>query len=245
MIIHSNDTLNISKEQLALWSDRTGMAVEIIHNGRNTIWKVPYGAIAVKSFSDSLKNRIIYIFRKSKAEKSYTNALALLSRGIDTPAPYGYIEKRGTFNFLLASEYICKYEQRIPLKDAIMRYGRECLSAFAGFAARLHQNGIRHDDLNNTNVRVAVDADRNFIFSLIDLNRMKIYPPGQPVPEKECFANLCRFCSFDSEYIFFLKKYLEARDMPPAQLSSAIKAKKRHDRKVDTIKCFKRLFKKK
>lgn len=244
IIIHNNSTLGISKKQLLEWSEYEGKNTEIIHSGRNQV-KLIKGfqyAITIKRFSNKLKNKCIYAFRKSKARKSYENAVILLSRGIDTPDPYGYIEKRGILNILLNSEYYCKYEERLTLYEAILIYGRECLDAFAEFVARLHQNGIRHDDLNNSNVRVSVDDNRNFIFSLIDLNRMKIYPLDHVVPEKECFENICRFSSLDNDYIFFVMKYIEVRNMKHAKFSDALAAKNYHDWKIDAKKWFKQLI---
>lgn len=237
-----NPNVDITKKQLFELS--SGKDSEIIHQGRNQIKliKSQPSWLTVKSFSQSLKNRIVYSVFKSKAHKSYDNALILLNRGINTPLPYGYIECRNCLGMLMHSEYICEYQYSLTLYEAILEYGRECLGAFAEFVARLHENGIRHDDLNNSNVRVNVDEQHNFSFSLIDLNRMKIYKDGMEVPEKECFRNICRFSSFDSDYIYFVMKYIETRNMTSEKFNCAVSYKKNHDKKVDAKKYFKKLI---
>lgn len=245
-VVRNNESLDISCERLLEWSDKADENVVLIHRGRNQIWlidKESDKAVAVKSFSKALKSRLIYAFRKSKARRSFENALILLSRGVATPQPYGYIEKHGMLNTLIASEYICEYEDSLSLYDAIVRYGRECLGAFAEFVARLHRNGIRHDDLNNSNVRVSLHGN-NFTFSLIDLNRMKIYKPDETVPEKECFENLCKFCSLDNDYIYFVRKYIEARNMSEHIYGKIIDVKRKHDKGVERKRRLKKFFRK-
>lgn len=217
---------------------------EIIHSGRNQIWKVENGgdAVTVKRFSRSLKNRILYSARKSKARKSYDNAVILRSRGISTPEPCGYKEIRGVFNTLVDSYYICRYEESLSLRAALERYGDECMTAFASFVARLHEQGIRHDDLNNTNVRVRVAAGGQYEFSLIDLNRMKIYPEGASVPPEESFRNICRFGYFDDSFRLFVGKYTAARSMDWNMAQQALAVKERHERRIERKKKFKRLI---
>ena len=239
-----NPNVEITEKQLLYLADFSGKDSEIIHFGRNRIKliKSQPAWITVKRFSQSLKNKIIYSFVRSKARKSYENALTILSRCINTPLPYGYIENRNWAGILLQSKYICEYHYSMTLYEAVLKYGRECLGAFAVFVARLHDNGIRHDDLNNSNVRVNVDEQNNFSFSLIDLNRMKIYKAGKEVPEKECFKNICRFSTLDSDYIYFVIKYIETRNMTSEKLKSAVNCKKNHDKKVDAKKWFKKLI---
>ena len=239
-----NPNVDITEKQLLYLAHFSGKDSEIIHYGRNQIKliKTQPAWVTIKRFSQSLKNKIIYSVLKSKAHKSYDNALILLKRGIKTPLPYGYIEYRNRAWLLMRSEYICKYQYSLTLYEAILKYGRECLGAFAVFVAQLHDNGIRHDDLNNSNVRVNVDEQNNFSFSLIDLNRMKIYKAGKEVPEKECFKNICRFSTLDNDYIYFVMKYIETRNMTSEKLNNAINCKKNHDKKVDAKKWFKKLI---
>ena len=244
LVVQNNEHSGVSRSKIREWSAATDEYSEVIYRGRNLIRliKEPNRAAAVKIFSKSLKNKLIYAIRKSKAKKSFDNALVLINRGIGTPVPYGYIEKRGMFNILLMSEYLCEYDDRLSLHDAIKKRGRECLAAFAEFVAELHRKGIRHDDLNDSNVRVSVCENR-FSFSLIDLNRMKIYGPNKAVPEKECFRNLCRFCELDNEYIYFVKKYIAAGNLPASSFATIMDIKRKHDKGVERKRQFKKFFK--
>lgn len=211
---------------------------EILHKGRNTlslaVWE---GAcLVVKDFGRSLLGGYDYIFRKSKARRSYENARELIERGICTPRPVAYRECRNRLTRrLIGGSYICTYEESQPLKDFYETADRHFISCFAAFVAELHCKGIRHDDLNNTNVRV-VCKDDSYKFSLIDLNRMRIYPSGKEVPLSSCPDNLTRFSSLDDNFLLFAKEYVRIRQLPSSFLDVIVKAKKRHDRKVDRKK---------
>lgn len=236
-----NPACGLSNSELSDIALTDALKGEIIYRGRNLIKLVhcdPY-PITIKCFSQSFKNRLIYAIRRSKARRSYENALELIRRGFDTPLPYGYIESRRYINTLSGSYYICRYEERLSLYDAILAYGHNCLAAFATYVVSLHINGIRHDDLNNSNVRVHVDSDGEFHFSLIDLNRMKIYRNGKIVPKKECFKNICRFCELGNYFFYFVMKYVEARNMPPEKAERAIAIKRKFDKRVAARKWFK------
>lgn len=242
--ININDDSGIDYSEMFDIATKSDKA-EVLHFGRNRVLKVnsSIGPVVVKCFNKGLKNRLLYSFRQSKACKSYKNATELLARGIQTPMPVGFVEFRSASGLLRGAYYVSGYEVRMTLYEAILKYGRACLAAFAEFVAELHIKGIRHDDLNNSNVRVSVEDERIFSFSLIDLNRMKIYPRGQCVPNDECFKNICRFSSLDDDYIYFVMKYIEHRNMPDKASACALEAKKRHDTIVDAKKWFNKLIK--
>jgi len=217
-----------------------------IHIGRNRLWRtqVLRHVLAVKQFKTDIRSRIAYSIARSKAQRSFAHACELMRRGVDTPTPVAYVEQRGAAGMLIGSWYICVYTEAPPLVEALHKYGRECLDDFAVFTANLHSKGIRHDDLNNTNVRIEIKNDGGFDFSLIDLNRMKIYPQGMPVPLDECLKNICRFCPFDDNYLYFLKSYLVASKLPEGLYAEAIEVKKRHDKAGRRKNLIKKLFRK-
>lgn len=219
---------------------------DVLHSARNTIWKFCDGdlKIAVKKFRNSFKTMFLYSIRKSKARRSYENALLLMKRGDLTPEPIGYVESRGIMHTLLASWYLCEFKDSISLDEAIDEYGLPCIKQFALFVARLHENGIRHDDLNSTNVRVFIDSAGDISFALIDLNRMKIYESGKTVPLNECFGNICRFSNHDEKFLCFVNAYIDARQLPDRFYNIMISVKKKHDRRVDMKKYIKKLFSK-
>lgn len=219
-------------------------SVRLIYQGRNSLRSVDTGrmTLVVKDFSRTFKNRLLYASRRSKACKSYENALELLRRGILTPAPVGYVERRTASGMLACSFYVSEFDDTMELGDYLDGGGHEALHAFACFMARLHKAGIRHDDLNRTNVRVVVADDGTPVFSLIDLNRMKIYPAGAEVPVDDSFRNLCRFSPLDDGFRYFVGVYLSQRGFDLSLAGRAIEIKQAHNRRVDRKKWFKRTF---
>ncbi len=243
VVVEVNSFLGITDNELLAFVLESNGGEVLLHDARNRISRCRLnGRILVKKeFGRTLWSRIIYAIRKSKAQRSFANALELLDRGVATPDPVGYIDWRGVMNTLDRSCYICDYEESVSLYECVVSYGRECLSAFAKFVAYLHEKGILHDDLNNTNVRVTRDTNGDFKFSLIDLNRMRFYKHGVMIPLNECFRNICRFSSLDDDYLYFVGQYLFYREMPRRLMSKAIDIKKRHDRRYDFKKRLKKL----
>lgn len=213
-----------------------------IYNGRNTLWAATFRgqSVVVKQFRSDIKSRIVYALFSSKASRSLHNAVEISRRGIDTPAPVASAEWRGKCHGLLKSYYICEETSTIDLAEAFERYGREAVESFASFVAELHKKGIRHDDLNNTNVRVTRNADGTLTFSLIDLNRMKLY--NGPVPLARCFRNMCRFSRPDENFKIFLKEYLRVRKLPEHYYDAALAVKLRHEKRVTRKKRLKSLL---
>lgn len=218
---------------------------EIIYKGRNEIIRITFNNcdIVVKQFGKSVKNGIVYSFRKSKAKKSFENALTLLERGILTPRPLMWSERRSRSNYLLESCYICDYVETLSLCEAIDIYNEICIVAFAEFVASLHEKGILHHDLNNTNVRVKVDSQDRLTFSLIDLNRMTFYESGDKIPIKKRFANICKFSSFDDSFVLFAENYIRFAQIAPGLTKDLFKIKSDHDHAVDRKKKFKSIIK--
>lgn len=220
-------------------------AQEVIHDGRNKLLRAKWqnSDIVLKTFGRPLLRGWEYVLRKSKARRSYENAMTLLERGIDTPAPIAYSERRaaGTKR-LISCTYICRYEPSQALADFYDNADSQFIRDFARFVAALHEKGIRHDDLNNTNIRVK-GQNSTLTFSLIDLNRMRIYPAGQAVPLDECLVNITRFSGLDNTFASFVDEYLKARNLPYSLKAKAIQVKKEHDDSVSRKKKLKRLFK--
>lgn len=192
----------------------------IIYEGRNKLWlaKLVDLDVVVKNFGHSVLVGWEYIFRKSKAKRSFENAVKLIERGVHTPAPIAYREERSTLtNRLIGCSYICLFDDSKPLKDYFETGEPQFIKAFAAFVAYLHEHGIRHDDLNNTNVRVSL-LNGKYLFSLIDLNRMHFYSRWHPVPLNECFDNVTRFSCFDDAFLLFINEYLKARKLHHALL---------------------------
>lgn len=214
--------------RMALDGKLDNMGTEI-YRGRNTIRTVEQDGttMAVKYFSRSLKNRLVYAIWSSKARRSYEHANELLNRGIHTPRPVSYGEKRGPMNILLASVYISQFEESETLED-YLNEGEESWIRFAGFMAELHKKGFIHKDLNCTNVRVKRE-DGEVVFSLIDLNRMDILPQGETVNGDTAYRNLVRFSVYNEGFETFAKEYARLMNLTPEQHARLIAVKKKHE----------------
>lgn len=216
----------------------------LIHSGRNKIWRGNADGkdVAIKVYGNSLIKSIIYSTRKTKARRAFENALELTKRGVATPAPLAYGERRGFMNRLTKSVYISVYEESTPLAHYLDCGNVDVIDQFSCFTTMLHSKGILHHDLNSTNVRIRHTAG-DATFSLIDINRIKFIPVGITVNLKDRFNNITRFSSLNDNYIFFVKKYLKYANLPAALIDTAIHAKSRHDTKSSRIHKIKNIFK--
>lgn len=223
--------VGLSDEELIDFANNSPFEADVIWRSRNVIWLASRDdhSFVVKTFYGSFKNSIIYAFRRSKARRSYEHAVELLKRGFATPRPLGFVEIRGIFHILTHSCYASSYTEGISLAESIEKHGKTCLDAFAFFVARLHSEGIRHDDLNETNVRVIVGPKGEFDFTLIDLNRMKILPPGQGLTLQDSLVNICRFCKSGELFDYFAKQYVEVRGLSGVDWHDLVKVKMKFD----------------
>ncbi|MCM1005416.1 MAG: lipopolysaccharide kinase InaA family protein [Prevotella sp.] len=166
-------------DALARQIAREGMPdnAEIIYDERNRLFRVYLNGIPyiVKAFRrPNAINAVAYVtVRKSKARRSFENALKLESLGIATPRPEAYMEVRSGLR-LHESYYICRdvaspqirfWEKR---KDA-----PSLIPAFAADMLRLHRLGVWHKDFSPGNILVGGNADIGYTFYYIDLNRMQ------------------------------------------------------------------------
>lgn len=151
--------------------------------------------INVKSFKiPNLINKIAYrYFRKSKARRSFEYATLLLKNGIGTPQPIAYLENYNWLG-LKDSYYACEHLQcdltfrelfeidDYPDHEMILRQ-------FTRFSYGLHQKGIEFKDHSPGNTLIKKNAEGQYDFFLVDLNRMSFH-------EKMSFElrmkNLCR-----------------------------------------------------
>jgi hypothetical protein len=150
-----------------------------IHKARNELKIIELDGIktVVKSFKvPHLFNRIVYtFFRRSKAYKSYHNALRLQSLGISTPEPIALIEffESG----LLAESYFISecfdydFTIRTPLLEPLE--DREAIfTSFAAYTYGLHQAGVWHLDYSPGNILIK-KTEKSYQFSIVDINRME------------------------------------------------------------------------
>ena len=224
------------KELIDNLPDSFSNAGEMLWNGRNKIKaiKIEGGKEAVvKKFKPlNLFQKFCYAILRHKAKKAYLNGLELIKRGFPTPNPIAYVEIRNG-RFIKDAYYICERNDMLPLEDQICcdNWNRDIVSAFAEFVARLHMNGIMHHDLNNTNVRYKVNDDKQYEFSLIDINRMSFYVNAEEIPMKDRIENLTRFTGNIDLFDHFARVYAQACGLNiETWMEKAIKQKIRHDR---------------
>ena len=146
----------------------------ILYNGRNQL-KVIGKDIVVKSFHcPRFPNSFIYgLLRKSKAKRSYHNALIL---GDLTPQPLAYHEQR-KWGLLRDSYYTCQLSElpltwRIVAKDPTFINREKIVRGIGRFMGLMHQKGCFALDFSGGNILLNEDGSK---VQLVDLNRMRHY----------------------------------------------------------------------
>lgn len=168
--------------------DREG---EVIYQGRNTLKKIIFPAdglrtttVVVKSFQRPVwLRRLIYGWMvKSKARRSFEYACLMKAKGLGTPAPVGYVERRRWG--LLQDSYYVSLASALPLtmNDLIghpeLPHRDAYLEAVGRYTARLHEAGIRHADYSCGNILLGMENGEPRV-EMIDLNRLHFGRVGQ------------------------------------------------------------------
>ncbi|MCC8018905.1 MAG: lipopolysaccharide kinase InaA family protein [Rikenellaceae bacterium] len=185
----------------------------VLHDGRNTVklFETDGRRYVVKRFRvPHFFDRVMYtFFRGTKAKRAYENARRLEQEGVGTPAAVAYADTRR--GGLVAHSYlVTEYTDYKPIRDLIKeeKYLHAMgVNALVDFIIALHDKGIKHKDLNSTNIVYRIDADLRFDFQLIDINRMSF---GR-MSRRECIANLTRICDETRLIYFISQKYAEHR----------------------------------
>lgn len=206
----------------------------LIQAGRNTIKKLDHNgrSISVKSFKKpNLINSFAYKYiRKSKAQRSYANAQKLLSLGINTPKPIGYLEHSNLFG-IKDSYYACEHLTTTITLRALLSHERctnkdAVLEQYTAFMFELHQKGIEFIDSTPGNILLEEVAEGRYLFYLIDINRMKFHQ--EPLSFFDRMKNLsklsdetpllhkiekiyAKFYKQDTEYIYQTILYYRSR----------------------------------
>lgn len=220
----------------------------LIWNGRNKIRDIE-GLIVKRFKHPSLLQQVGYWFRRHKARKAFENGLELMRRGFDTPTPIAAAELRSGKSLHFAY-YVC--EALPPNAEPIEKlldcdnWDRSLAQAFARYVAQLHEAGILHNDLNDTNVLYELREDGQYHFILIDINRMKFFAQGQEIPTREWIENLTRFTGRLDLFEFVIREYAKARDLDVEAIAKrGVEQKRTHDRNWYRRKRFLHMFKQK
>lgn len=152
---------------------------KVIHNMRNQVRCIDYdGAVyVVKSFKrPNVINRWVYgVFRRSKAERAYCNAMLYEKAGVGTPKPIGYLNIRNGLAFgqsyfvTLKSSCPWRYEDLFTHK---LPYADEVLAEVGRITGILHDHGMVHKDYGRANILFEKNSKGKIRLDIVDLNRM-------------------------------------------------------------------------
>src|SRR5262245_33447127 len=121
------------------------------------------------------------LLRPSKARREYESALKVAARGIPTAAPLAWGQRRGFLSdgesmlitrSLDETQPLSQFVNHVlptlpPAREARLR--QQLAVALGQFLARMHQAGIRHNDLHAGNLLIRLDGDELPSLFLIDL----------------------------------------------------------------------------
>ncbi len=213
-----------------------------IHKARNELKIIELNGIktVVKSFKvPHLLNQIVYTyFRKSKAYKSYHNALRLEELGISTPKPIALIEfyELGLLgeSFFIAEYFEYDFTIRTPLLEPLE--DRETIfKAFAAYTYDLHKCGVWHLDYSPGNILIK-KHEGDYQFSIVDINRMEF----RPITALEGCENFNKLWASDEEIEIMGREYARLCGLDE---TIVINEMKKHNDANKRIKNFKKRLK--
>lgn len=146
-------------------------------NNRNWVYLIDTGDGAkwvVKKFKrPTLANCAIYTwFRMNKAKRSFLYAYGLQHEGINTARPIAYIEIN-KYGFFHTGYYISEYLPYKRLDSIDIKGNEQAEKDFLSFAEQLFEKGIVNYDLNPSNILIHQRDDGTYLFSLVDINRIR------------------------------------------------------------------------
>ena len=193
---------------------------EILLDSRNRVGAVviPLGEkekadVVIKEFRAGWVSRLKSLFVRGKALKSWQGGMALAERGIDTPSPVAYLEKkRGAFlerSFFLTERVYGVEEIRFLFRDLPSPELRKFLTSLSRHLFLCQNKGILHRDLSDGNILVKKEGSGAFNLYLIDTNRIRI---KDRIGRLSGIKNLIRLGVPSELQRYFLEQYLgEAR----------------------------------
>lgn len=165
----------------------------------------------IKEFRPSGFKRLKTIAVAGKADKAWRGATACLARGVRTPFPMAWLERRRR-GVVVESYFLAAFEpDAVEIRSLFPALPPEDLSrllaGLAGFLRTCHDRGILHRDLSDGNVLVRRPKPDVFEFSLIDTNRIRT---RRLISTAARVRNLVRLGVPPSGRDFFLRQYLGA-----------------------------------
>jgi serine/threonine protein kinase len=165
--------------------------------------------VVIKEFEPHGIDKLKSYFLPSKAFKAWCGAASLVARQIETPCPIAYLEqkKKGFLHqsFFLAEEISGVEEIRSLFRGLPPLELRNLLASLARHLLNCHQKGILHRDLSDGNVLVKKDQHGDYIFYLVDTNRIR---ERNKIGLLKRVKNLVRLGIPPADQDFFLEQYL-------------------------------------
>ena len=159
-----------------------------LRDKRNKLWTVqsPSHActLVVKLNRATGARRLSYLFAKSKAVRHWNNANEMLRRGVATPTPLAFFERKslqGLRENYYVSEFVAdSFTARdifTAIKNGETTYKNietaNWLKILAEFVGLMHRRKIVHRDLSAGNLLIHLDGDEPVV-SVIDIGRARI-----------------------------------------------------------------------
>lgn len=195
---------------------------EILLDSRNRVGVVrlprrdgKYVEVVVKEFRSGVVSMLKSAFLPGKARKSWLGGMALLDKGVETPRPIAYLERRkGPFaarSFYLAERVSGVEEIRFLFRQLPEKELRGLLVSLSRQLAHCHREGVLHCDLSDGNVLVRRERSGEYVFYFLDTNRIR-------AKRKLCLGarvkNLIRLGIPPDFQRFFLEQYLRRAPVP-------------------------------
>lgn len=182
--------------------NRIGLAEIPVQEGRHV-------QAVLKEFRSAGFRKWKSLFTRSKAYKAWRGAAACISRGIPTPKPCAYLERRekGTLreSFFLAEWIDGAREIRFLLRELPPEDLSRLLAELAEHLGYCHNQGILHKDLSDGNILVKKSGLGRSCFFLVDTNRIRL---RNSLPRLKRVRNLIRLGVPPPFQHFFLDQYL-------------------------------------
>ena len=211
---------------------RSGRATVVKQGPHRIVYRVALEQVTFYVKHNLTPDRITWmrqLIRRSKARREYDSALEVAARGVPTAVPLAWAQQRGLFSAGESLLVTLSLDDTQPLNLFVhhvlpamtpvrqARVRQRLAEALGRLLARMHQAGIRHNDLHAGNLLLRLDADDTPHLFLIDLNDVHF---GPALTWRQSFDNLVILNHWfvtqagRADRMRFLVSYLRERPMP-------------------------------
>ncbi len=197
----------------------TRPVIKTLRDNRNKLWVVehPFAdtRLVVKQNRAKGIKRLSYLFQDSKGKRHWNTATIMLRRGVNTPEPIAYTERK-RFSGLYDNYYVAQHlEDAFSTRDLFTAFAlgestyrgiskADWLTQVAHFVAHMHQRRITHRDLSSGNILITLDQDQPKIY-VIDIGRARVDAHFKPLLD---IKRICYKLSW-ADREFFVDQYLQ------------------------------------